>query len=263
MSTKRICVSSVSGLLAGLAAAPAIAQLEEIVVTAQRREQSLQDVPISVTAVTGDAILRGGFSDMEDLSTFIPNLHMQDTFTGQVLAIRGIGTTAGNEAFESAVAIFHDDIYYGRDNLGQNSFFDLERVEVLRGPQPLFFGQSATAGALNVTSRAPGDSLEGNAQIAYGDDEELNFEFGIGGPITDNFGLRFATRYYELGDSGYFNPLTGREQAVKETKSARLVGIWDPADSVRVRHTYEYQDVWQEGVGGEFARCDLAPQTST
>ncbi|HZL96744.1 MAG TPA: TonB-dependent receptor plug domain-containing protein, partial [Vicinamibacterales bacterium] len=149
--------------------------LEEILVTAQRREQSLQDVPISVTAVTGEAILEGGFSDMEDLSVFVPNLFMQDTFTGQVLAIRGIGTTAGNEAFESAVAIFHDDVYYGRDHLGQSAFFDLERVEILRGPQPIFFGQSATAGALNVTSRTPGDAWQGDVQVAYGDDEELNF----------------------------------------------------------------------------------------
>jgi outer membrane receptor protein involved in Fe transport len=262
MATRRIYLT-VPGVFAALAASPASAQLEEIVVTAQRREQSLQDVPISVTAVTGDAIRRGGFSDMEDLSAFVPNLFMRDTFTGQVLAIRGIGTTAGNEAFESAVAIFHDDIYYGRDNLGQNSFFDLERVEVLRGPQPLFFGQSATAGAMNVTSRAPGDSLEGNAQIAYGDDEELNFEFGIGGPVSDNFGLRFSTRYYELGDNVYFNPLTGRKLAVKENTSSRLLGIWEPSERVRVRLKYEYQDVWQEGTGGEFARCDLDPQMST
>jgi len=258
--SKGVLAASISAILVSEAA---YSQLEEIIVTATRREQSLQDVPISVTAVTGDAILRGGFSDMEDMSSFIPNLHMRDTFTGQVLAIRGIGTTAGNEAFESAVAIFHDDIYYGRDNLGQNSFFDLERVEVLRGPQPLYFGQSATAGALNVTSRTPGDSLEANLQVAYGDDEEANVEFGIGGPITDKFGLRFATRYYELNKNHYYNPLTGRDQATKENKSARLMGLWEPTDNVRVRLKYEYQDVWQEGVGGEFARCDLDPAYST
>jgi iron complex outermembrane receptor protein len=251
-------------LIGAALSAPAFGQqLEEIIVTAQRREQSLQDVPISVTAMTGDAILRGGFSDMEDLSTFVPNLFMRDTFTGQVLMIRGIGTTAGNEAFESAVAIFHDDIYYGRDNLGQNAFFDLERVEVLRGPQPLFFGQSATAGALNVTSRTPGDSLESDLQVAYGDDEEANVEFGIGGPVSENFGLRFATRYYKLDENLYFNPITGRKQAVKENKAARLIGLWQPTDRARFRMKYEYQDVWQEGVGGEFARCDLDPQYST
>ena len=259
---KRQLYSTLAAAIAATVSTPALAQLEEIVVTAQRREQSLQDVPISVTAVTGDHLRRGGFSDLEDFSVFVPNLHMRDTFTGQVLAIRGIGTTAGNEAFESAVAIFHDDIYYGRDNLGQNSFFDLERVEVLRGPQPLFFGQSATAGAVNVTSRTPGDSLESNLQLAYGDDEELNFEFGIGGPVSDEFGLRFAMRHYQLDTNHYFNPINGRDQAIRENTSARLLGLWEPTDRLRVRLKYEYQDVLQEGVGGEFVRCDLDPQTS-
>ena len=247
-----------------LAAPPmaAFGQLEEILVTAQRRVESLQDVPISVTAVTGDDILRGGFSDVEDLSTFVPNLFMQDTFTGQVLAIRGIGTTAGNEAFESAVAIFHDDVYYGRDNLGQNATFDLERVEVLRGPQPIFFGQSATAGALNVTSRTPGDAWEGNLQLAYGDDEELNFEAGIGGPLTDTLGMRFSGRYYDLPANQYFNPLTGQDQAIKDNKAFRTVAVWEPSERVRTRFKYEYQDIWQLGTGGEWIRCDLDPATS-
>jgi outer membrane receptor protein involved in Fe transport len=132
--------------------------LEEIFVTAQRREQSLQDVPISVMAVTGEAIEEGGFSDVEDLSVFIPNLFMRDAFTGQAIIVRGIGTSTGNEAFEQAVAAFADGVYYGRDNLSQGAVFDLERVEVVRGPQPTFAGQSATAGAINVITRKPGDA---------------------------------------------------------------------------------------------------------
>jgi outer membrane receptor protein involved in Fe transport len=259
---KKIVSILVPAVCVAAASTPAFGQLDEILVTAQRREQSLQDVPISVTAVTGDTILQSGFSDMEDLSSFVPNLFLQDTFTGQVLAIRGIGTTAGNEAFESAVAIFHDDVYYGRDNLGQNSFFDLERVEVLRGPQPIFFGQSATAGALNVTSRTPGDAWEGNAQVAYGDDEELNFEAGFGGPISDTFGLRVSGRYYDLGTNHYFNPLSGEDAVAKENKAFRVLGLWEPSDTVSARFKYEYQDVWQLGTGGEWIRCDLDPATS-
>lgn len=253
----------VGGAVAATLATPAFSQLEEIVVTAQRREQSLQDVPISVMAITGDSIRTGGFSDMEDMSAFVPNLWMRDSFTGQVLAVRGIGTTAGNEAFESAVAIFHDDVYYGRDNLGQNAFFDLERVEILRGPQPLFFGQSATAGALNVTSRTPGDALESSIRLSYGDDEESNFEFGIGGPVTDTFGLRFATRLYELGTNHYYNPVTGRDQTTRDNSASRLLGTWEPSETVRVRLKYERQDVSQEGTGREFVRCDTDPQYST
>ena len=168
--------------------------LEEILVTAQRREQSLQDVPISVTAITGEAIEQGGFSDVEDLSIFVPNLFMRDAFTGQSLIVRGIGTSTGNEAFEQAVAAFSDGVYYGRDNLSQGAVFDLERVEVVRGPQPTFAGQSATAGAINVITRRPGETWEGGVNMAYGSDEESTLDFAAGGPLSDNFGIRFAGR---------------------------------------------------------------------
>jgi iron complex outermembrane receptor protein len=154
--------------------------LEEILVTAQRREQSLQDVPISVTAVTGEQIEQGGFSDVEDLSIFVPNLFMRDAFTGQSLIVRGIGTSTGNEAFEQAVAAFSDGVYYGRDNLSQGAVFDLERVEVVRGPQPTFAGQSATAGAINVITRRPGETWEGGVNMAYGSDEESTLDFAAG-----------------------------------------------------------------------------------
>ena len=164
--------------------------LEEILVTAQRREQSLQDVPISVTALTGEVIAEGGFSDVEDMSFFVPNLFMRDAFTGQAIIVRGIGTSTGNEAFEQAVAAFSDGVYYGRDNLSQGAVFDLERVEVVRGPQPTFAGQSATAGAINVITRRPGDVWEGNATLAYGNDEETSVDAAAGGPISDTFGIR-------------------------------------------------------------------------
>jgi outer membrane receptor protein involved in Fe transport len=108
--------------------------LEEIVVTAQRREQSLQDVPISVTAVTGESFAESGFADIEDMSSFVPNLFIRDGFVGQTIVVRGVGTSTLNEAFEQAVATFADGIYYGRDNLSQSAGFDLERVEVVRGP---------------------------------------------------------------------------------------------------------------------------------
>ena len=91
--------------------------LEEIVVTATRREENLQDVPIAVTVVTGAAIQEGGFADVEDLAAFLPNVTIQDGFQGQSLTVRGIGTDPRNEAFEQAVAQFSDGVYYGRENL--------------------------------------------------------------------------------------------------------------------------------------------------
>lgn len=254
---------TVVSILAGLMAAPpAFAQLEEIIVTATRREESLQDVPISVTALTGVALQEGGFSDMDDLSIFIPNLYMRDTFVGQRLAIRGIGTSPSNEAFEQAVAQFHDGIYYGRDNLGQNTFFDLERLEVVRGPQPTFAGQSATAGAINTISRRPGDTMEGNVTLAYGSDEETTFEFGVGGPLSDTFGIRVAGRAYELGDAGYTQVTTGEPLGIRDNSAFRITGVWTPSDNFELTLKYESQDVWQVGTPTKFSRCDLNPATS-
>lgn len=261
---KTLRVTTLAGTIAAVLSTGAYAQqLEEIVVTATRREESLQDIPISVTAVTGEAILQGGFSDMEDLSTFIPNLYMRDGFTGQSIRIRGIGTSTGNEAFEQAVAQFHDGVYYARDNLSQNAFFDLERVEVVRGPQPTFAGQSATAGALNYISRRPGDSFEGQILAQYGSDEEASFEFGLGGPVSENFALRLAGRSYQLDDTGYTDVTTGKPLGIKDNDAVRLTGLWTPSDNFELTFKYEYNEVWQVGTPREYSRCDTRPQFSS
>ena len=176
----KFCKSTMSLVVASVIALPLNAQddeaIEEIIVTAQKREQNLQDVPLSILAISGEDIQAGGYENMEDLATFVPNLFMSDALTGQNLFMRGIGSTVANEAFEQAVAQFHDGVYYGRDNLSQNGFFDLERVDVVRGPQPVFAGQSATAGALSYISRRPGSEPEGNLVASYGNDEEISVE---------------------------------------------------------------------------------------
>jgi iron complex outermembrane recepter protein len=169
---KTVARLTAAGLLACVGIQPLFAQgLEEIIVTATRREKSLQDVPISVTVMSGDAISAGGFSDVEDLSAFLPNLTISDGFQGQTLLIRGIGTDTRNEAFEQAVAQFSDGVYYGRDYLVLGGLFDLERIEVVRGPQPYLrvrarrparstrtaaspeMKSTATSGSLTATTR--------------------------------------------------------------------------------------------------------------
>jgi len=240
----------------------ALAQLEEIIVTAQRREESLQDVPISVTAVTGQSIMEMGFSDIDDLANFVPNLYMNDGITGQSLSIRGVGTSTSNEAFEQAVAQFHDGVYYARDNMSGNSFFDLERVEIVRGPQPTFAGQSATAGVLNYISRKPGDTFNGYVTTSAGDDEEYNVEFAIGGPVTDTLGVRVAGRHYELGDAGYYHEVTGKKWGVKENSAYRFTSVWTPSDTFEMTLKYEHNNVYQLGTPNEFTRCDKNVATS-
>ena len=254
---------AVMGALSCVVATPGFAQvLDEIIVTATRREESLQDVPISVTVATGTFIQEGGFSDMEDLTTFLPNLAINDGFQGQTILIRGIGTDTRNEAFEQAVAQFSDGVYYGRDNLVLGGLFDLERVEVVRGPQPIYAGQSATAGAINSVSRKPGDVFDGSVMLQYGDDEEASLEAAFGGPITDKFGIRVAGRYYDLPDAGYTERLTGQSIGAAENKSFRVTTVWQPTDRFDFTFKYEYQDSYQNGTPTEFGRCDLDFATS-
>jgi len=253
-----------SGAISVALAWPVFGQgLEEIVITATRREENLQDVPIAVTVVTGAAIQEGGFADIEDLSAFLPNMTIQDGFQGQALTIRGIGTDPRNEAFEQAVAQFSDGVYYGRDNLSLGGLFDLERIEVVRGPQPVFAGQSATAGALNSYSRKPGDAFEGGLMLGYGDDEEATFEGAVGGPVTDTFGIRVAGRYYDLPDAGYTQLVTGEKIGATENQSLRVVAAWQPTERFDFTFKYEYQDSFQNGTPAEYGRCDMDLATSS
>ena len=148
-STIRKHVSLLAATLAGFALANgALAQeaasdrlLEEIVVTAQKREQSLQDVPISVNVMTGERINEAGINNIENLTAFVPNLIMSETGIGNNIYIRGIGSGI-NPGVEQSSAMFVDGVHYGRGQLYRAPLFDMARVEVLRGPQSILFGKS-------------------------------------------------------------------------------------------------------------------------
>ena len=169
--------------------------LEEIVVTAQRRAQSLQDVPISIQAITGDEMVRQGFRTMNDMSVFSPGLVVKVEEEEQGLMLRGAGTQSKGVGVEAAVPAFIDGIHFGRASSLKSAFLDVEQVEVLRGPQPVFFGQNATAGALNIRSRRPGEEWQGKAIAEMGNMGRQSIEGAVGGPVTDTFGIRLAGKY--------------------------------------------------------------------
>ena len=129
--------------------------LEEIVVTAQRREQSIQDVPISLEAFSGSTLASQGLRSMEDVSMFSPSVEIDIRTQDQDIAVRGMGTTGNNLGLEQAVPTFSDGVHYGRTSMIMGAFLDVERLEVLRGPQPIAFGQNATAGAFSIISKKP------------------------------------------------------------------------------------------------------------
>jgi len=207
--------------------------LEEIVVTAQRRVQSLQDVPISVQAISGDEMVRQGFRTLTDMSTFAPGMVVKNEEEEQGLMLRGAGTQSKGVGVEAAVPAFIDGIHFGRASSLKSAFLDVEQVEVLRGPQPVFFGQNATAGALNIRSRRPGTEWQGKAVAEYGNFGRQSIEGAIGGPISDTFGIRVAGKYDRF-EGHMVDWLTGDKFPQQESKMARGTIQWTPNEQFQL-----------------------------
>ena len=173
------------------------AELEEILVTAQKRVETLKDVPISVVALTGEKLEDSGVFVVDDLQTMVPNLNMTVTGLSTQVFIRGIGST-NNQGFEMSVGQYVDGVYYGRQQLMRLPFMDLERVEVLRGPQSTLFGKNSISGALNITTAKPTDEFEGSLTAKYGTESDIKEITGmISGPLSDNVSGRLVARHYE------------------------------------------------------------------
>lgn len=135
-------------------------KLEEIIVTAQKRTESLQDVSVSVTALSGEKLSDFGIARLEEITAYVPNFVMSETGIGTTIYIRGIGSGI-NQGFEQSVGMYRDGIYYGRAQLARAPIFDMERVEVLRGPQVTLFGNNSIGGAVSMSASKPTDELEG------------------------------------------------------------------------------------------------------
>jgi len=217
--------------------------LEEVVVTAQRRVQSLQDVPISIDVLSGDLLNREGFRDLQQMSVFVPGLVMQqdDGTRGQDIKMRGIGTSGQNMGMEQSTATFVDGIHYGRGGQISNAFLDVERIEVLKGPQPVFFGQNASSGAINITTRKPGAEWEGYVNGEMGSNSSRMITLAAGGPITDTLGIRFAG-IYDSTKGHMRNIWTGEPMPGRENRAGRVTLQWNPTAKLEITASGNYLD---------------------
>ncbi|MET0535567.1 MAG: TonB-dependent receptor plug domain-containing protein, partial [Steroidobacter sp.] len=181
------------------------AQLEEVLVTANRREESLQDVPVSVTALTADVLERSNVRELGDLVNLSPGLVI--AYGSQPanfsISMRGIGTFSNGIAVESDVAVVIDDVPVGFQAAAFKDLIDVERVEVLRGPQSTLFGKSAIAGVLNITTRKASDVFDAQAMGLITDDGEERVGFTVSGPVSDRVRVRFTA-----ANSDYEGPIT-------------------------------------------------------
>lgn len=214
--------------------APVFAQdaepaLEEVLVTAQKRVQNLRDVPISVNALSSEKIESAGITSIERIADYIPSFNMTQTGIGTNIAIRGISSGV-NQGFEQSAAQFIDGVHYGRAQLARAPFLDLERVEVLRGPQSILFGKNSTAGAVSITTAKPGDELEGKLTGLYEPEHgEQDVRLVLSGPITDTLGGRLAILQSSI--DGYMDNTTlNRDESNDKNRVIRATLQWQPSD---------------------------------
>jgi len=233
-------------------ASGAYAQLEEVVVTATKREESLKDVAMSVEVVSGDELMAAGITNFAALSDQIPNFFVGDGVVTTNVSMRGTGS-GGDRSFEQSVGMFIDNIYMPRSRQYRSPFFDADRVEVLRGPQAVLFGLNSTAGAVAIhTARTrPGDDMTADVTLGY----ETQFEgtratVVLGGSPTDTLGVRFAAEYSD-SDGFYKNTFTGQEEGDREANLYRISVVWAPSDQFEVDVKYESAEFDVSGNHGE------------
>jgi iron complex outermembrane receptor protein len=209
--------------------------LGEIFVTTTKREETLQDVPISVGVVTGAAVKEFGLNGFEEVQNYVPNLVIQETLGSYQIRIRGLGSGAGQLSFVSAVGTFVDGVYCGRPRCFQNPLFDIERIEVVRGPQGALFGKNTIAGAVSTITANPTEEFE--AEVSAGNEFSeggYNVSGIVSGPINDTLGFRLAAKHEDL--DGYIkNTSTGKDENAVESTLVRGVLEWNPLETVRVR----------------------------
>jgi outer membrane receptor protein involved in Fe transport len=205
--------------------------LEEIIVTAAYREQSLQDVPVSLTAVTGDILTRTTLQKAEDIQFLVPNFTLTETGIGTNAFIRGIGSGI-NQAFEQSVGTYIDGVYFGRAQQWRSPFLDVERVEVLRGPQSILFGKNSVAGALNISTAGPTSEFEGILRASYEfENDERIVEGILSGPVSDRFRYRLAARTRE--NEGHMSNITlGKNEPNREDWTVRGTFEFDVSDNL-------------------------------
>ncbi|GFM28815.1 TonB-dependent receptor [Novosphingobium sp. PY1] len=245
-------------LLAGVAgiafASPAVAQeagsrdgLNEIVVTAQKREESLQDVPVSIVALGLQDLENKGISDLTDLRTQVPALqvtpHPNSAITARIF-MRGVGNNDDQITMDPSVAVYIDGVYVARSQGLASDVAELERVEVLRGPQGSLYGRNATGGAINFITRAPKLGEFGAEQkLTYGNYDQFRSRTRVNVPIGDTLAVEFGYLHAQM--DGYVDNLgTGVKRFGDQRRDGyRAAALWQPTDAISVRYTYDRSEI--------------------
>ncbi len=230
-------------------------RLEEIIVTSQKIAENIQDVPISVATVTGDKLADAGIENLEDLTAYLPNIHFTETGFSTQVRVRGIGSD-NSQGFEQSVGMYIDGIYYGRSQLFRTPMMDMQRAELLRGPQSTLFGKNSVAGALNLTTATPTDEFEAKLSVSHEfEHEQDEINAVVSGPLADTFRARVAIRSYEE-EGYYFNTFKELDEPDTEETAARVTLDWTPTDSLQFVLKAEKNEFETQGRAIELTKDD-------
>lgn len=210
----------------------ATSEIDEIVVTAEKREENLQDVPLAVTAVTGENLVKTGISNVEDLQFFVPGVSVTNDSMA-IINIRGIGTSAFGVATDPSTTVHYDGVYIPRPTTSYQDMFDVERLEVLRGPQGVLFGRNSAGGTLNIVSKMPTRELSGTFGVTLGAYDKRTFSGTIAGPLADSVGARL-TLVKNDRDGIYQDAVTGRKYQNEDNLAGRLTLAFNPTDNLEI-----------------------------
>lgn len=218
--------------------------LEEVIVTATRREESLMEVPIAVTAITGEELQNFGVLDITYIAQMSPNTTLKvsrGTNTTLTAFIRGVGQQDPVAGFESGVGLYLDDVYLNRPQAAVMDIYDVERIEVLRGPQGTLYGRNTIGGAIKyVTRRLNADSPEGNARFSYGTDNMLDLVLTGSVPLGDTFRIGGSVASFNRDGFGNNLNLKGVENYNKDALGARFSAEWEPNEDWFLRFAADY-----------------------
>lgn len=221
------------------AAKPDAVQLDRIVVTAQSREQELQDVPIALQVVDADVIDTTAARTIADLDSFIPGLDVNDVQATQVkFKLRGLSTEDIGIGTDPTVGVYVDGVYAGRGGGTVLPFLDVERIEVLKGPQGTLFGRNTAAGAISIITKQPSATLEARARLRAGDHGQRQFDGMFNMPLGDHLALRINALHGQT-DGWLRDAATGRPLNDGKNDALRMALGWDASDRTRVQLTWD------------------------
>ncbi|MEL7027730.1 MAG: TonB-dependent receptor [Pseudomonadota bacterium] len=243
--------------------------IDMITVTARKQETSLQETPIAITAVTGEELVTRGLSDVTDVGAFTPNVDFSSGTTdiggaaNAAFFIRGIGQLDFAPTSDPGVGLYIDGVYLGRSVGSVLELADLERIEILKGPQGTLFGKNTIGGAINVTTRKPGDELAGSVMVTGGEDGRFNVDADLEGPIANNLSGRVAFGY--RSQEGFVvRPNAGDKVGDEGQWVTRAKLLWEPTGATSVLLSGDFTKIDTEGNLGyhPFYAFETAPLAS-